>query len=154
MECEGPPKEAVASPLRKESEPELGVSYAESGHTIQFHKENGPRVVRRPPTIKSQAWQDMSSAERLRALNLYRKPRRLRIAYNWEDMDVYLKEEHLRAALPSDHVYPWGAKLGTKMLALPPTMVLEPYPRLQWPAMYVPIWRGPRRCGGPNRQPR
>ena len=96
------------------------MSYAESGRSMLSDGKGGLKVNRRPPVVDSKAWQKKSPAERLRALNVYRKERRLRTAYNWVDMDIYLKEEHLRSELPSDHVHPWGGAIGHDNRGPPP----------------------------------
>ena len=85
------------------------VNYRPSGHALM--KDKGVLVVnRRPPTMPSNAWASIGPVHKLACLNAYRRTLNLREAKTWDDMVVYLTEEHLPSKLPANHKFPWGAR--------------------------------------------
>ena len=85
------------------------VNYRPSGHALM--KDKGFVVVnRRPPTMPSNAWASIGPVHKLVCLNAYRRTLNLREAKTWDDMVVYLTEEHLPSKLPANHKFPWGAR--------------------------------------------
>ena len=67
-----------------------------------------PGVNPRHPSIPAKEWESTGSNGRLKKLNQLRSRIGLRTTKDWEQMLVYLKEEHAPYLLPQDHVMPDG----------------------------------------------
>ena len=83
-----------------------GISYRPSGHRLATKK--GERVViSKPPHVDAKQWYDLHYDERLSFLNEWRKPQHLRLAKTWDQMKIFLKEEHIPESFPPDYHFPW-----------------------------------------------
>ena len=86
------------------------VSYLTSGHRVLRSKTEGARVNQRPDGIPSGVWSSTGPVGRLKLLNEFRKGRKLRTASSWEEMNLFLIEEHAPFLAPPGHVFPWGGR--------------------------------------------
>ena len=60
----------------------------------------------KPPHVESEQWDKLGNVERLNFLNEWRRPQHLRTAKTWDQMKVFLKEEHIPESFPPDYHFP------------------------------------------------
>ena len=88
------------------------ISYAPSGHKLRKDKDYW-RVSPCPPSVSTKQWVNAGYKKgRLKLLNEYRRPKNLRLTDNWDEMMVFLMEEHAPFLAGTDHVFPWGGPVG------------------------------------------